>query len=524
MRALRARRARLTGEGGFAIVYVLALMVVVLAIGTAGLTESLSSRSLTFRDSRVRRAQQASDAGINRILYEEAETNISNWNMNGGPLGLSAAVDCIPVTLSASAQITGLVSTAVNSAGVCPQNSGSSSAYQEPLGNGAFEESEFIPAATNRMGGSENDFNPKIVALGFDTTGGNTVYARQLVRLAPIAALQAVEGMNNVTLNGLSALGLGSIAIAVNGDVDARGTLTLPTVYAGVNLTNGLKATIAAPTINGGVVSTVNGGTVSQSQIVQRPAITIDASKADCSVSCPSVSGGSGSDGYDSSTDTLTMTHAGASITLSSGDYVFCNFNVTAGTVNVSPTASAPVRIFVDSPNSARCKNDGLGSNQGNFIASTGINNLLSGAVAPSVFQVYVEGDGGGYDNATTVNIGDSATCTAHAPITGTCIAMSTPVTQEMVVYAPTSAVTINTGVCLLTLGANCTLGNAGVFDGAIVGDNVTVTASVITQDLDLGNYPLYDGVNVFRPIQYIQCDASVTSLTGNASTDTAGC
>ncbi len=150
---------------------------------------------------------------------------------------------------------------------------------------------------------------------------------------------------------------------------------------------------------------TVNGGVISQSQIIQRPAITISAAKSSCPAGgCPSVSGGS--DHYDSITDTFTMTSAAESVTFAPGDYVFCNFNVTAGTVNVNPTASAPVRIFIDSPNSARCKNNGLGSNQGNFTAATGITNLLSGTVAPSVFQIYVQGDGGGYDNATSVNIG----------------------------------------------------------------------------------------------------------------------
>jgi hypothetical protein len=30
-------------------------------------------------------------------------------------------------------------------------------------------------------------------------------------------------------------------------------------------------------------------------------------------------------------------------------------------------------------------------------------------------------------------------------------------------------------------------------------------------------------GLNVFRPIQYIECDTSLTALTQNAATDTAG-
>ncbi len=479
---------RLGAEDGYVLFFVLALLVIAMGFGAAAVAESLSSRDLTNRDARVRRAQQASDAGIERILYAQAESNIDDWNLNGGPLGLSTVLDCLPVTLDASAQVTGLTTAAVNAAGVCPQTSGGgSAAYTEALGNHAYEQAEFIPGQTNFLNGAEREYYPKIISLGWDDNGSNKVYARQEVVLAPIAPLQAVEGMNNVTINGLSAVGLNT-AVAFNGDIYARGTLTLPSVFAGVNLSTSsgsVLATIAAPTISGSLVSTVNGGTVSQSQIIDRPPIKIAASKVDCPASggCPSVSNKVGSDGYSSATHSFTMSNSNESVTFEPGDYVFCNFNVTAGTVKVDPSSSAPVRIFVDSPNSARCQSDGLGSNQGNFTAATGITNLLSGTVAPSQFQVYVVGDGGGYDDATSVNIGDTASCTLK--VLGVCTQMSTPVTQSLVVYAPTSSVTVNTGVCLIKVGSSCTLGAAGVFDGALIGDNVNITASTITQDLE---------------------------------------
>jgi Tfp pilus assembly protein PilV len=317
-------RARLGNQDGFAMFYVLAVLVIAIGFGAAALAETLDSRNLTTRDGRVRRAQQASDAGVRRILYQQAESNIDNWNLNGGPLGLSTVLDCLPMTLNASAQISGLTTASVNAAGVCPQTSGSnSSTYTEPLGNHAYEQAEFIPGQTNFLGGAERIHYPKIVSLGWDDNGTNKVYARQEVILAPIAPLQAVEGMNNVTINGLSALGLNT-AVAVNGDLSARGTLTLPSVYAGVNLstTSGsLQATVAAPTISGSVVSTVNGGTVSQSQIVQRPTITISSSKSDCpSGGCPSVSNAVGSDGYNSTSHAFTMTSASESVTFQPGD------------------------------------------------------------------------------------------------------------------------------------------------------------------------------------------------------------
>ena len=36
----------------------------------------------------------------------------------------------------------------------------------------------------------------------------------------------------------------------------------------------------------------------------------------------------------------------------------------------------------------------------------------------------------------------------------------------------------------------------------------------MISQDLDIGNYPLESGSNFYRVEQYIECDTSVTALT----------
>jgi hypothetical protein len=47
--------------------------------------------------------------------------------------------------------------------------------------------------------------------------------------------------------------------------------------------------------------------------------------------------------------------------------------------------------------------------------------------------------------------------------------------------------------------------------------------ATAITQDLDIGNYPIEGGANAVRADEYIQCDNSVTSLA-NATSDTGGC
>jgi hypothetical protein len=62
-----------------------------------------------------------------------------------------------------------------------------------------------------------------------------------------------------------------------------------------------------------------------------------------------------------------------------------------------------------------------------------------------------------------------------------------------------------------------------GVFDGNLIGDDVSATALTFTQDLDLGNYPLYSGVDLYHVKQYVEC-SPVSSLSGNETTDTSGC
>ena len=81
--------------------------------------------------------------------------------------------------------------------------------------------------------------------------------------------------------------------------------------------------------------------------------------------------------------------------------------------------------------NSARCSGNGLGSAQGNFIATPGVGNLLGnvlGATGASGLQIYVVGDQAAspYDNATNVTIGGAG------------------VIENYVVYAPTSRVNVS--------------------------------------------------------------------------------
>jgi len=561
-RLAELRRSRYADQRGYVIVLVLVLLLIVLAIGFAALAETLSSRQITTHDMRVRRAQQAADAGVQQQLYDESEANLGSvYNFSGGVLGLSGFLDCVPLQLNANLQVGGLTAYA-STGGACPTALNSSgqpvSAYWSPLDDHAYYESEYFSNKHEISGsgvGSVVEF-PEIVSVGCDTTTASScnttptpstnAYSRELALLQPTGPVQAIEGMGNVTINGLSLLGINTAAV-VNGDVSAGGTLSLPLVGIAANTswptgsdsilpTFGYGQTPAPASISTATLVHLTGGFCTAGSpsaycMIKRPAPSTPATTcALCStgITCSSCTGGA----YNSTNDTFTLT--GGTATFAAGDYVFCNFNATGGTVDTSASSTTPVRIFILPPNQAPCNSytytpaQEVGGSFGDFNASQGLTNGLTGTVNgvtntldPSGLQIYVEGDGS-YDNTTTVNIADTSTCLLK--VLSVCVSASVPQTQAMVIYAPTSAVTVNTGVCLVGILGSCTLGVAGTFSGSIVGDNVTTTAAAITQDLDLGNYPIDSGANAVRVNEYVQCDTSVTKLTNSLSADTSGC
>jgi hypothetical protein len=462
-------------------------------------------------------------------LYQEGEANLgsTSYNLNGGVLGLSTLLDCLVPQVNLGV-VTGLVNVQVSAAGACPQaqtSGGVNTTYTAPLGDHAYEQSETFLNATTLFGGAEREFVPKVVSLGWDdngadnglSTGTRYVYSREMATLAPIAPLQAIEGMNNVTISGLSVPLLGSLASTLNGDVSARNNLTTPAVaLLGLNLSNGLLATLAYGNTLSGGIALGNRQHVTPSQIPLRPPVTIAASKPNCSVAANCTALGSAYSNNTAGNTADTFSISSGSVTFQAGDYVFCNFSATgSSTINVNPSASTPVRIYIDSPTSNRCKNNGYTEtggvwNGGNFNDVAGFSNGLlgtQGVLAASGMQVYDAGDGS-YDGATTVQIGPTSTSG---------LLSLSALTYGAVVYAPTSAVTVNVPALCVVL---CT---GGVFDGSVIGYNTNVGALTVTQDLDIGNYPIYGGVNSFRPQQYVEC-SPVTSLTGTETTDTSGC
>ena len=491
-------------EDGYVIMVAVAMLAIALAIGAAALGETLSSRGHADRDARVKRALQAADAGVAVMLYQQNELPLKNLEWNGGPLGLSTMLDCLVPALDANLNVTGVASANVDAAGVCPDSSGAghpaSGSVSFPVGNHAYYQARFIPGAAAATGGYHTTLNPKIVSVGFDD-GGNAAntagYTTRRVEaiLAPLDPFQALEAMGDLKISGVKLLGV-NVTSTLNGNARANGDVTLPTVFLNTNLSGGLLGTVTYGSHYTGPLIALSNVKKQTSSFTRAP-ISIASTKPSCpaadatiprQANCADLGAA-----YSSATDTFSM--SSGTVNFPAGDYVFCNFNATGGTVSANSSATGPVRIFIDSPSSARCSGNGLGAapNQGNLVATNGFGNLLGntlGATGASGLQIYVVGDQAAspYDNTTAVTIGGSGS-----------------LIENYVVYAPTSKVTAtNCLVSVNLLGLETDACQA--IQGAIIGDDVTIQASVFTQDLDLSNYPLYPGLGAFHVQSYVEC------------------
>jgi hypothetical protein len=289
--------------------------------------------------------------------------------------------------------------------------------------------------------------------------------------LAPIDPFQALEAGNDLKINGL--LGL---TATLNGNARANHNVTVPSVlFANTNLSSGLIGSVTYGNAYSGLLSISHLFHAANS--VNRSAISISPTKPDCTPAGNCTGLGSA---YSSTTHKFALSSGTA--TFAPGDYVFCNFSYTGGTITFNDTAAAPVRIFIDSPSSARCS--GNTGSQGNFVTSKALQNPLAGltgATGASGLQIYAVGNG--------TNDGTSVTVAGG----------SLNVIQSMIVYAPTSNVTISAG---------CTLVVCAALEGSFIGYDTTINATLISQDLNLNNYPLYAGLGAFHVQKYVECKA----------------
>jgi hypothetical protein len=487
---------RRRAEDGFVMVTVVVVMSLTLVIAGAALTDTIGARQGTNQDAGAKRALQAADAGVQKTLYRLNQLSLSTLNVNGGLSGLALPLGCLRQQFPVGERALNLVG--VTASGTCPGGETLGPTFlnvREPLGNGTSFKAFVQMGATSyetlpSLG--HVSLSPKIVSHGYDDNGtaadtADDTVVRVQATLEPIDPFMAVEATRDVTFRGLATTFNGNAR--ANRDFKVEGlTITGGNILSGGSLVNlaGFEygRTYSHPLLT---VALPTPRKIDHTPFFTRSPVSVSPSKPDCGGSggagpCPS------SSFYNSSNHRLTVTGT-SSLTLASGDYVFCSVSVDNGATLRTASSGGPVRIYVDSPASSRCSNS---SSTGNVTITGSLNPGVS--LTPSRLQIYLVGNG--TPGGTTVTIGRTGL----------------PLTNAFFLYGPDSDVTVY----------------YSVFTGTVIGRDVIMSAQqlglslvgVVTQDLNLANQPLANGLGVFRQKQYVECRAVEIVPPADVTTD----
>lgn len=478
------RRLR-RGEGGFVMVTAVVMMAITLTIAAVAIDDTIGARGLVTRDARVHAAQQAADAGVQIAMYRANQMKLGKADFKGGLSRLTTTLACrVPVT--ASGAVSAIVDVTLGANTSCPTRPGAGSGDRdfiyEKLGNRTSFAYHFVPGAQSSIGTTSGhvSLNPVIVSIGREDNGtagtSDDVVRRVESILHPVDPFQLVEATGNLTFNSL-------LTTVINGDIRTNGDLRVNSLL-GIVGGNVLAS-------DGSLLRLANaqyGGTYSGSISIadldhvttdfEREPVSISPSKPSCPGSCPAAPF------YDPApTQRRLVVGAGQSLTLGGGDYVFCSVSVVAGaTLQTSLSAATPTRIFIDDPDSDRCR-DSVGN--GGLLLNGNLNTV---SATPSQLQIYIAGDG--TPGGTSASIDTTWTTT---------------LTPAFFLYAPDSNVTMRFRLFKgniighdVTMNAACTL--------SLLGICIPGATDVLTQDLHLYDMPLSPALGVFRQKQYVQC------------------
>jgi Tfp pilus assembly protein PilX len=494
MKPLRDKAAQ---EDGFVMVVTMMVLMVALIVAGVAISDTVNARRHIETDRRAQSAQQAADTGLQVALYRANQMNVAATDFNSGLSGIAGTLSCL-VAVNVSGYVSGLTPVHIGANTACPTSTtppGSVTptwAY-ERLGNRTTFAYQFIPGATSNGGSSSGhaSLNPVIVAIGREDNGTPANTSDDVVRrvkaiLNPVDPFDMIESTGDLTFTGATTTLNGDVR--TNGDVTVNGVIwPVPGVLAGLNVlpSSGGVLRLAEIQYGGswsGGLPLINRTHTSGSSFTRTP-VSISPSKPDCgavgaSNACPSATY------YGSATHKLTLTGT-QSLTLGGGDYVFCGVSVgSSATLNTSPTASAPTRIFIDSPSSSRCT---AVSSSGNLSLQGRLSTIN---LSPSALQIYMVGNGTPGGTTASIDLG---------------LLSGTP---AFFLYAPDTDVTMR----------------SFLFQGNIIGHDVTMIADValqtVTQDLNLSNLPLSSSIGLFTRKQYIQCKGTEPA----PATPTADC
>lgn len=487
-------------------VAVMVVMSFALVLGGVAVEGSVRARGSAVKDVRAKRAQQAADAGLSATIYRLNQLSLANVNFSGGLSALSRSVACQGLLKFGTTVNVGFadVAAATGDCGSGRPAVPNGSFFNEPLGDHT-DATGYVSVGPTAVGSTvatlaPTRLQPVVVSVGRDTNGTATtsddVVRRVRAILEPVRPFQAVEATNDLTFaaNGLAT------TTTLNGSAQANGNVTFSGSALSLNTFVNANLSVAPLNVTGSVAydgAKLTSGLVSVNLStltslteppVARTAVTVSPTKPDCpSTGCPA--------GYVAATHALVATSG--TVTLPGGDYVFCKVSLgSSTTIRPVPTSGTPVRIFVDSPSSARCSpNTGVLANNGDIAVTGRIDPGVS--LQPSQLQFYVAGP--------------ARTPAPQATFDTTTSALS--LLPGFFFYGPTADVTLK----------------YSTFQGNVVGRDVRLISSGVsgvlgvgtfTQDLNVNNLPLSSELGVFAVNEYGECSAR----TVTAATSTQDC
>jgi hypothetical protein len=391
---LRARLRSASAEDGFALVTALAIMIALLALGTASVTASLSGIHTAYNGEKdmqaLEAAEAAADMGWNRLNLVSIDS-----------LGLSVTAPCLSWNLSGD--ITAVAAVTYGSVSWCPSVS-------VPVPNVTSASYQ----VTNLTLGSRS-------IVGTATAGTITrrveLTLNQKSTAAPLFGSYAVESNSLLDFqNGSEVTGAG---------VRSNGSIELQDTEVPCHVPNG----VITPGPGQSVTETNNAGTCGNStspatSALTFPSITVPTSNNDSRICITGEDPCSGSVTWNALTDALNLQNSGDSVTLTGNTYVLCALTMENGTLNIDPSNGKAVQIYFLPP--LDCVGAGIttGSTDLQVQNNTAWINNETGLGAAGV-QIYLEG-------STNVFLNNQSSTAIHADI-----------------YAPTGSITMQNSATL---------------------------------------------------------------------------
>ncbi len=377
---MRARLAkRLSAEDGFALVAAMAVIVALLAVGTAAVAASLSGMHTAYQSEQdmqaLEGAESAADMGWNRLNLVSIDS-----------LGLSITTPCLSWSLSGN--VTAVAAVVFGSTSWCPSVAvpvpGTSSAsYQVTnltLGSREIVGTATVGSVTRRV---ELTLNQK--------TSGTSLFG-------PYA------------LESKTSLDFQNGSIVKGAGVRSDGSIKLEDTEVPCHVPNGA----ITPGPGQSVTTTNNAGLCGQSTTpatsdLTWSTITVPTSNNDSRICVSGQDPCHGTVTWNALAASLNIQNSGDSVTLTGNTYVFCSLTMENGTLYVNPSNDKPSRSI--SCRRSNCAADGIsnGSTDLNIQNTTAyINNETT--LGAAGLQIYVEGN-------TNVQLLNSTSTPIHADI-----------------------------------------------------------------------------------------------------------